>query len=55
MKGGRKGKLNYGRRIKIGLVTTPLSTGHAVRGVGFYTRRLLENLELATKKTGFGI
>ena len=30
---------------KIGFVTTPLSSGHAVRGVGFYTQRLLSNLK----------
>jgi glycosyltransferase involved in cell wall biosynthesis len=29
---------------KIGLVTSPLSSGHAVRGVGFYTARILPEL-----------
>lgn len=37
-------------RIKVGLVTTPMTSGHAVRGIGFYTRCLLENLKLLTKK-----
>lgn len=31
---------------KIGIVTSPLSTGHKVRGVGFYTSRLLSSLKL---------
>lgn len=35
---------------KVGIVTSPLKSGHATRGVGFYTKRLLEHLKpLAAK------
>ena len=27
--------------IKVGFITSPLSSAHSVRGVGFYTKRLL--------------
>ena len=32
--------------IKVGFVTTPLTGGHAARGIGFYTRNLLAGLVL---------
>jgi glycosyltransferase involved in cell wall biosynthesis len=35
--------------MKVGFITTPLASGHAVRGVGFYTKRLLETLQNLTK------
>jgi glycosyltransferase involved in cell wall biosynthesis len=30
---------------KVGIVTTPLTSGHAVRGIGFYTQRLITGLK----------
>src|SRR3990167_9981595 len=41
--------------IKIGFVTSPLSSGHSVRGVGFYTRRLLPELKKQASNFGFEI
>lgn len=32
------------RKIIVGIVTTPISSGHAVRGIGVYIKRLLEGL-----------
>ncbi|HJZ05731.1 hypothetical protein A2634_04895 [Candidatus Amesbacteria bacterium RIFCSPHIGHO2_01_FULL_48_32] len=40
---------------KIGFVTTPLTSAHSVRGVGFYTRNLLSNLKLLAAKYNFEI
>lgn len=34
----------------VGFVTSPLSSGHAVRGVGFYTARLLRELKRQSSK-----
>lgn len=36
---------------KVGFVTTPLHSAHAIRGVGFYTKRLLEHLPAAAAKS----
>ncbi|KKU70259.1 MAG: Glycosyl transferase group 1 [Candidatus Amesbacteria bacterium GW2011_GWA1_47_20] len=41
--------------IKIGFVTTPLHDANAVRGVGFYTRRLLPELKKQAKNFGVEI
>lgn len=38
--------------MKIGFITSPLTTGHAGRGVGFYTQNLLDHLDLAAKQKG---
>lgn len=35
---------------KVGFITTPLSSGHAVRGIGFYTRRLLAAMNIQCSK-----
>ncbi|TSC88434.1 MAG: Mannosyltransferase B-like protein [Microgenomates group bacterium Gr01-1014_16] len=35
---------------KVGFITSPLSSGHAVRGVGFYTSRLLQALKTQCSK-----
>ncbi len=35
---------------KIGFITTPLNSGDSVRGVGFYTKNLLENLKFLASK-----
>ncbi len=40
---------------KIGLVTTPLTSGHAIRGVGFYTKRLLPRLKEQAASHGLEI
>ncbi len=40
---------------KIGFVTTPLSSGHAVRGVGFYTKRLIAHMKPLAKNFGFEV
>ena len=40
---------------KVGLITSPLSSGHAIRGVGFYTRNLRSNLKLLAAKYNFEI
>lgn len=34
---------------KVGFITSPLVTGHAIRGVGFYTQRLLAGLKSHAK------
>ena len=34
----------------VGFITSPLTSGHAVRGVGFYTKNLLENLKSQSAK-----
>ena len=44
-----------GKIIKVGLVTTPLSSGHAARGVGFYTKNLLSELKLLASGSNFEI
>ncbi len=36
--------------IRIGFVTTPLTSGHSARGVGFYTKNLLEHLKDQSSK-----
>jgi glycosyltransferase involved in cell wall biosynthesis len=41
--------------IKVGFITTPLVSGHAIRGVGFYTQNLLQSLESQAGKFGFNI
>lgn len=40
---------------KVGIVTSPLTSGHAVRGIGFYTKNLLEYLKKLGPKNGFEI
>lgn len=40
---------------KIGFITTPLSSGHSVRGIGFYTKRLLPELKKQAPEFGFEI
>ena len=40
---------------KVGFITSPLSNANAVRGVGFYTRRLLPELKKQAVKFGFEI
>ena len=35
---------------KIGFITTPLTSAHSVRGIGFYTKRLLERLKVQSSK-----
>ncbi|HVT00666.1 MAG TPA: glycosyltransferase family 1 protein [Patescibacteria group bacterium] len=39
--------------MKIGLDISPLSTGHKVRGVGFYVKLLMDNLEKFDKKNSY--
>ena len=41
--------------IKVGFITSPLSNANAVRGVGFYTKHLLENLKKLAPSLGFEI
>jgi glycosyltransferase involved in cell wall biosynthesis len=41
--------------MKIGYITSPLTTGHAGRGVGFYTKNLLDHLDSAAKQNGHEI
>ena len=41
--------------IKVGFITTPLASGHAIRGVGFYTQNLLQSLKSQAGKLGFEI
>jgi len=41
--------------IKVGLVTTPLSSGHTARGVGFYTKNLLSELKSLAPGDNFEI
>lgn len=40
---------------KVGFITSPLSSGHAVRGVGFYTKYLLEHLKPLASEYGMEI
>lgn len=40
---------------KVGFITSPLTSGHAVRGVGFYTQRLLDHMKPIAKGFGFRI
>lgn len=40
---------------KVGFITSPLTSGHAVRGVGFYTQRLLDHMKPIAKDYGFEI
>ncbi len=40
---------------RIGFVTSPLTSGHAVRGVGFYVKRLLPELKKQAASLGFEI
>jgi len=40
---------------RVGFVITPLSSGHAVRGVGFYTKRLLNHMKPMASDLGFEI
>lgn len=39
----------------VGFITTPLTSGHAVRGVGFYTKRLLDHIKPIAKDLDFEI
>lgn len=39
----------------IGFITSPLTSGHAVRGVGFYTKNLLEHLHPLSAEYGLQI
>jgi len=41
--------------IRVGFITSPLSTGHAIRGVGFYTKRLLNHMKPMAPSLGFEI
>jgi glycosyltransferase involved in cell wall biosynthesis len=41
--------------MKIGFITSPLTTGHAGRGVGFYTQNLLDHLDFAAQQKGHEI
>ena len=41
--------------IKVGFITAPLTNANAVRGVGFYTRRLLPELKKQAKDFGLEI
>ena len=41
--------------IKVGFVTTPLTGGHAARGIGFYTRNLLAGLKSQARQSQFEI
>lgn len=45
-----RGHAKVNKQRRIGLVTTPLVGDHAVRGIGFYTKRLFENLMLLTRR-----
>ncbi len=38
-------------KITVGLDVTPLYSGHKIRGIGFYTKRLLESLKELKKET----
>lgn len=40
---------------KVGFITSPLTSGHAVRGVGFYTQRLLDHMKPMAKEFDFEI
>jgi len=40
---------------KVGFISTPLTNGHALRGVGFYTRYLLDYLQKNASRYGFEI
>jgi glycosyltransferase involved in cell wall biosynthesis len=40
---------------KIGFINTPLSSGHAIRGVGFYTRNLLNQMSKLAPEYGIQI
>lgn len=40
---------------KIGFVTTPINSGHAVRGIGFYTKRLLPHLKSQSRTFDFDL
>jgi glycosyltransferase involved in cell wall biosynthesis len=41
--------------IKVGFITTPLNSAHAIRGVGFYTKHLLSHLHALADTEGFSI
>lgn len=40
---------------RVGFITTPLTSSHAVRGVGFYTQRLFDHMKPIAKNFGFEI
>lgn len=40
---------------RVGIINTPLSTGHAVRGVGFYTRGLLSEISSIALPAGIEV
>ena len=40
---------------KIGFISTPLTSSHSIRGIGFYTKRLLENMKPIAKNFGLEI
>jgi len=41
--------------MKVGFVASPLSGGHSVRGIGFYTKNLLEHLVPQAKSAGMEV
>jgi glycosyltransferase involved in cell wall biosynthesis len=41
--------------LKVGFISTPLTSAHAVRGVGFYTRHLLSHLHALANSEDFSI